>query len=380
MKALECFVLCGAVLVSSISCQQPVTAQTASTSQKYLFVASGQCYSGNGITTFSNTTASNLISKINLDNGNREEILADYSAAPASAGDSPSSIIDWDSENLLVYVRNGTTGRLETLPKNGGNRNTFGTTPAISTFITTAPKTMQKSSDGGILLIRTGFIEKLNASGVRNATVFVNNNLGATCGTSNAILTDIAVSGTGRIITASAATSPNNRLISVPAAGANGTCSAAQAAPAATTYPTALVYDSIHRKLIAAYAGAGTAVGVNSLYAYDFDESTGVISNEQKIYDANEYPATYGYLLFGVSAMALDLDTDTLYVATAISTAATAVNYAIEKFSYNASAIGSNNATVLTRIGSVPFYNYGVDTKCISSIILGSVPSAAVAE
>ncbi|KYG67036.1 hypothetical protein AZI86_08455 [Bdellovibrio bacteriovorus] len=380
MKASKRFVLCGAILVFSVSCQQPVVDNAALTAHKFLYVASGQCYSGNGITTFSNTTSSNLIFTINTETGVRDRIIADFSASPASAGDTPSSIVDWDQDNLLVYVRVGTTARLETLPKKGGTRNSFGTTPALSTFITTAPKSIQKSSDGGALLVRTGFIEKVTASGVRSGTPFVNNALGATCGTANALLTDVVVSATGRVITANGAASPNNRLISVPAAGANGSCAAAMAAPITTTYPVAMVFDKANSKLIVAYAGSATTVNVNSIYAYNFDESTGVISNAQKIYDLSDYPTTYNYLLYGISAMTLDAETNTLYVATAISTATTVVNYAIEKFSYNAAAIGTNNATVLTKSGSLPFYNYGIDTKCISSMVVGTVTETPAQE
>jgi hypothetical protein len=59
-------------------------------------------------------------------------------------------------------------------------------------------------------------------------------------------------------------------------------------------------------------------------------------------------------------------------VATAVSAATTVSNYVIEKFKINYSQLGVNNQTVLTRVGSVPFYGYGYDTKCISSLkVLG---------
>lgn len=376
MKAWS-FVLGGTVAIASLSCEKKQ--EHTSVTPKYLYVASGQCYSGAGINTFSNLTSSNLIFKVDTTSGIRQEILADYFASPAAAGDTPSSFVDWDSNNLLVYVRNGNTARLETLTKKGGLRNFFGTSPAMSTIVTTAPKTIKKSSDGGLLMIRTGYIEKVNTSGVRSITPFVSNNLGATCGTANALYTDIAVSATGKIITANAAAAPNNRLISTAASGATGTCLGASAAPATTTYATAMVYDQVHNKLLVAYAGNNTAANINSIQAYDFNEDTGAISNAQVIYDANAYPATYNYLLFGISSMVLDPETNHLYVATAISTATTVTNYAIEKLNYNASAIGSSNSTVLTREGSLPFYNYGVDTKCISAMAIGT-ESAAAAE
>jgi hypothetical protein len=184
------------------------------------------------------------------------------------------------------------------------------------------------------------------------------------------------VTSTGRIVTANAAATPNNRVVSVPAAGASASCAAGLAAPATTTFATAMVYDSTNKKLLVAYAGPTTAAQINSIHAYDFDESTGAISNDQVIYDANLYPATYNYLLFGISAMAFDPDSSTLYVATAISNATTVVNYAIEKLNYNAAQIGVTNSAVLTKTSSVPFYNYGVDTKCISSMVISNEPKS----
>lgn len=367
MRLLNKLITLFVLMTLLISCQ-PVVDDPSSTAPRYLYVSSGLCYSGSGITTFTSTTSSNLIYRIDTATGIRESILADYSAFPASAGDSPVSIIDWDSNNLLVMVRNGTAGRLELLPKIGGTRNSFGTNPAIGTILSTAPQNMAKSSDGGVLMIRTGFIEKINSSGTRQNTPFVNNNLGATCGTANVLYTNISISNTGRIITANAAASPNNRVISLPAAGATGSCSAGLAAPATTTYATAMVLDKTHSKLIVAYAGSTTAANINSIHAYDFNETTGAITNDQVIYDSSAYPATYSYLLFAISAMTLDETTNTLFVATATSNATTVVNYAIEKLSYDATKIGTANSTVLTRSGTTPFYNYGVDTKCISAM------------
>lgn len=70
--------------------------------------------------------------------------------------------------------------------------------------------------------------------------------------------------------------------------------------------------------------------------------------------------------------MALDTVKNEIYISTAITTAATVVNYAVEKFTYDPTQIGVTNTAVLTRVGTTPFYNYGVDTKCISQMIVGS--------
>lgn len=138
-----------------------------------------------------------------------------------------------------------------------------------------------------------------------------------------------------------------------------------------SSFPVAAAYDGVNSKLIVAYAGSATTTDINSIYTYTVNESTNAVSGAQKIYDANLYPATYPYLLYGISEMVFASSTSSLYVATAINTATTVANYAIEKFSYDATKIGSDNTHVLTRSGTTPFYSYGVDTKCISSMVIG---------
>ncbi len=139
-----------------------------------------------------------------------------------------------------------------------------------------------------------------------------------------------------------------------------------------TSSPVAAVYDAANTKLIVAWAGNVVTNNVTSIYAYTIDETTRTITAAQEIYDAADYPGTYPYLLYGVSEMTLDTVNNHLYVATAISTATTIVNFAIEKFTYNAAAIGTSNSTVLTRVGTTPFYPYGLDTKCITAMTVAN--------
>ena len=51
----------------------------AGAAPKYLYVASGACYSGNGITSFTNATSSNLVYRLNLTTGTKERTIADLS-------------------------------------------------------------------------------------------------------------------------------------------------------------------------------------------------------------------------------------------------------------------------------------------------------------
>lgn len=371
-----------------LGCAKPPEDETATTptggtsSGRYLYATTGICQNGNGVTTFTAATASNQVLKINTTTGNREAILADYWAVGASPGaDSPVGVVDWDANNLLVLVLNGTSGRIEFVPKTftSNNRSLFNLSPSNATVISTAPKQLLKSPDGGLFIVRTTGVEKVSSVGQRvGGAAIVSNNLGATCGTANTMYSDIAVSATGRLLVTSSMAAANNRLISTPAAGATGSCSAAQAAPPGATWPTAVVFDSANSKAIVAYAGNGTADGINSIAVFDYNESTGAFSNGVEIYDANQNPAIYPYLLYSISAMYFDDETSSLYVATANTNAANLTtaggNYVIEKFTYDASKLASAPTEVLTRVtnNGNSFYTYGVDTKCISSLVVGN--------
>ena len=155
---------------------------------------------------------------------------------------------------------------------------------------------------------------------------------------------------------------------------AGGDCTPAQAAPTANAYPVAAVYDSVNSKLIVAYAGNATTTDLNSIYSYNLTltASSVTVGAVNKLYDSSLYPTTYPYILYGISEMVLDPVENKLYIATAISTSTAVVNYAIEKFSYDASKIGTANSTVLTKSGSTPFYTFGSDTKCISSMLIAN--------
>ncbi len=360
------------LLVTTIACEKkkedpapaaPPAVTTAST--KYLYVSSGACYSG-GNTTFSATTASNLVFRINASTGAFEGKVADYNALPANAGDSPASVTDYDANNIHVLVENATSGRrVELVPKVGGNRVTL---TSNSTVLSAALRKMIKTSDGGFLISKGSIIEKITGQGVRVGAPLIPSALGANCGAANAQMTDMATLNNGNIVFINA-TAANNRIGLISAAGysstANCLLSAPLNAPVATAFPVALSYVSASSQLIVAYAGNSTATSINSIYVYDVDESANTISNPTRLYDASLYPVTYPYLLYGISAMTYDASTKELYVATAISSATTVVNYAIEKFTYDATA------KAITRVGSVPFYNYGLDTKCISGMTIG---------
>jgi hypothetical protein len=343
---------------------------------KYLYVSSGTCYAGAGNTVFTNTTASNLVYRINVATGARDGTLADYNSSPATAGDSPVAIASVDSNSLYVLVENTTTvgaRRIEKVAKNpSGTISSFSNnTTALSGVL----RSLALTSGGDLLVSKSTAIEKISTANVRitkGANPYVNAPA-APCNTSTTLVTQV-FSLNNQFVGFLHAAASQNRFGFVKAAGyaTAGDCTVAQSAPTANAYPTAYAYDSANSKLIVAYAGNATSTDLNSIYSYDLTETSSsvTIGTANKLYDSADYPATYPYLLYGISAMAYDSANKTLYVSTAVSTTTTVANFAIEKFTYDPTKIGTANASVLTRVGTVPFYQYGYDTKCISEMII----------
>lgn len=370
-----CFAFIAVTLICT-SCAKPPEDEVESTSSRYLYVASGACYSGGGNTPFSNTTSSNLVYRINLSTGAKDATIADYNSSPSQAGDSPVGIASIDSENLYVLVENTTTAgarRIERVTKStDGNRTLFSNnTTALSAQL----RGMKLLSNGDFLISKSTALEKISSANVR-VTVGANpyvNAPAAPCATSTTLMSKVTTMSNQFILFLHAATSQNRFGFVKPAGySAGGDCTPAQAAPNTAAFPVAAAYDAVNSKLLVAYAGSATTTDINSIYAYSITEtaSSVTVGSANKIYDASLYPATYPYLLYGVSAMVLDSTENKLYVATAINTSTTIVNYAIEKFSYDATQIGVSNTSVLTRSGSTPFYDYGGDTKCIADMMI----------
>lgn len=340
---------------------------TSESSSRYLYVSTGVCYSGNN-TTFSNTTSSNLIYRLNLDDGSVDTTIADYFSSPSNAGDSPASIVNADSDYIYALIENTTTTSLRRIEKiekkSHGQRSIFSNN---TTALATQVRNMFKLSGGDFAISDSASIEYITSGNVRIGAPYISASA-APCNTSTTLIPEVLTLSNGKFVFLHAAASQNR--FGIFAASGGTTCAAAQAAPNANAYPTAAFYDSANAKLFVAYAGNASTTDLNSIYAYSIDESTNAISGATKIYDASLYPATYNYLLYGISEMAYDAETSTVYIATAITNATTVANYAIEKFTYDPTQLGVDNTKVLTRVGSTPFFEYGSDTKCISSMFI----------
>ncbi|HRO66105.1 MAG TPA: hypothetical protein PL182_00920 [Pseudobdellovibrionaceae bacterium] len=325
---------------------------------RFLYVSSGLCQAGSN-TTFTATSSSNLVYRVNLGTGQRDRILADYNSLPASSGDTPVSIARLDSETLIALIERSGARRVEKIKKNGDSTRTN-----FSSDVTALSNTllrMSKTSDGGFFISRTNGLTKLSSSGSTVLSTFSNNSPGGSCGTNNKY-SDAVSTNKGHLIFSNSV-SANARIgIILNTGGAN--CLAAAAAPTAAALPSAMVWIPEANQVLVAYSGSGTATDVNSIYAYEVTETPTTASFDAgtKIYDASEYPSTKNYLLYAVSAMTYDAGSKSLYISSAVGTTTTVAQYVIEKFRYD------STAKTIARAGTTPFYNYGLDTKCISGL------------
>ena len=353
-----------------VSCQpvknEEVVAETE-TASRYLYVASGACYSGNN-TVFSNTTSSNVIYRLNLDTGVKDITVADYFSFPSNAGDSPVGIASVDSDYIYVLVENTTTVSLRRIEKVA--KTAAGSRQIVSNNITALSaqlRSLHLLSNGDFLISKSTALEYITEANARIGAPYISASA-APCNTSTTLVPKAVTLSNGKIVFLHAAAAQNRFGIYNTAGGT--TCAVAQAAPTAAAFPVAAFYDAANTKLIVAYSGNAATTDLNSIYAYTINETTGAVTSPQKIYDAANYPATYSYLLYGISEMTYDVETSSVYIATAVSTATTVTNYSIEKFTYDPTMIGVTNASVLTRDGATSFYPYGTDTKCISSMMI----------
>jgi hypothetical protein len=345
-----------------VACEPKV--EEASSSGLHLYVTTGTCYVGNGLTA---ETPTRTLSKLNLTTGVVDEIIMDYNTVNAS--DRPQSVIDYDSQNLLVLVENSVSysRRIDLVKKKGGSQ--FSTYLTDSTILTTTAahvvRDMVRTPDGGILISKSAAAEKLSSSKGRvtvGANAFINAPTGGTCGTTNnTLITAVVALPNSKYIFAHAAATPNNRVVLVnntSGYSAAADCSSAVAAPATTTFPTAMVYipsatTSNAGYLLVSYSSSTAAQ--DYIYAYDVNETSGAISGATKAYENSS-------VLRGISAMAYDSTTGGIFVSNGSTTLANG----IERFSFDPTT------KTLTRIGTTPFAGTSLYTKCITGMTVAN--------
>ncbi|WP_413291781.1 hypothetical protein ACLSU7_10210 [Bdellovibrio sp. HCB185ZH] len=347
------------ILSVGLGACEPKVEDSAS-SGTHLYITSGTCYVGNGLTA---ETPSRTVSKLNLSTGVVDEIIMDYNTVNST--DRPQAVLNSDDSNLLVLVENSTSNarRIDLVKKKGSSQ--FSTFFNDSTTLTNTAahivRSMFRTPDGGLLISKSVAAEKISSSKGRvtvGANPFINAPTGGSCGTTNNSLITAAVAvSNSKYIFAHAAATPNNRVVfvnNVNGYSASADCSSAVAAPATTTYPTAMVYIPSTTTANAGYllvSYSSSTAAQDYIYAYDVNETTGVISGATKAYENSS-------VLRGISAMTYDSSSGGVFVANGSTTLANG----IERFTFDATS------KTLTRVGAVPFAGTSLYTKCITGM------------
>lgn len=351
------------LFISVASCSKPPADDSSDTggsasSSKYLYVATGLCQAGAN-TTFSTTTSTNRVYRLNLTTGQMDRMIADYTSTPATTGDSPVAIAPFDDNNILVTVERTGARRIEKVPKSGSTDRVNLTTDA--TLLANTLLGMTPISTGGFYISRTNAIGKMSQAGITQMATFVGNAPGGACGATNNKYSSVSSSLYGHLFFANSVAS-NNRIGVIQSTGS--TCLAGTNAPQTTAFPSTVLRIPDKNQFLVAYAGSAVTNDLNSIQVYDVTEtsSTASISAATEIYDFAGTNSNFA--LYAIPAMAYDPTDKSLYIATAISTTTTVVNYNIEKFSYDP------DTKILTKPLGTLFRAYSADSKCISGMFI----------
>jgi len=378
---------------------------------KTLYVSTGSCNSGTGITTYT-TTATRTVEQFLLESGIHLGTLIDYNyAGTFAAATHPKNVVD-NGDSLFILNENATTTserKIIKVPKT--NPLSFTNYYSNATVLSGAMVGLTIDNEGSMLISKTTAIEKINTTPIRipaGTNPWVNAPGGA-CATSTTFISNVAAlppaSGitTGRIIfTHQGATAVANRIGIIAQTGyystadclngvqissvthtkASNLTSGTVAFNTNGTSPTSMAYipytsGTITGKLIVSYANGQTSnnnAGVynlnHGLVIWDISETstTATLTNPIVLYDNTSY-------VFGISAMAYDGESGYLYVATAgepgaVNQTTNSYGYNIEKFSLTFNASG---APQLTRLlyNNQPFIKGGAYTKCVSGLTIG---------
>lgn len=384
---------------------------------KYLYFATGQCNSGAGITTFSGMNSSRMVSKVDL--GKSPSVpttVLDLSMAYQGGSFAPEtgvqSLIDNDESILMLTENAVNTGdrKIFSIPKlSPYNTNVFASDAlALTSTAAHITRSMLRDNDGTLLFSKSIAVEKIGTNSLRvpmGANPWVNAPAG-TCATSTTFMSALTVlpayngANTGKLIFAhQGTTAAANRLgiISNDGYSIAGNClNGYQISAVAHTNapnvsgpltfstagpsPTAMVY-------IATPGGPTTGkllVAYSASVATELNNSTN-LNYAIVMWNVNETSASAAALsnpvvlyrdfadIFGISAMAYDADSNSLYVATAsqpgtANQTTSGYGYKIEKFTLNL----TTPLLSIVRVNNKSFLERSSATKCISSMMIGA--------
>lgn len=307
----------------------------------YLYVVSGNCYGGGATVS---TGPTNSITRFSTDTGLIDRTVIDYNQM--SPGDSPVSISDFDKDHLLVLVENTSGRRIDRVKKDGTG---FSTYLLNSTALNGISRSISLLQDLSLLVSKSSAIEKFNSAKSRilsGANPFISAP-GLACATSTTLISSVIVSNTGKIIFTHAAASPNNKINVISSNGYSTTadCLSGTAGPTTTAFPTKALLTS-GGKLLVAFGSATTSS--NFIYSYDFNESTGAITNPLVAYSNTS-------VINGPSALTEDPMTNDIFISSS------QVNFnTVERFKLSGGILSKSTPTAF-----IPYTQF---TRCVADL------------
>lgn len=401
-------------MIALSSCDKKAEELLSLADSKILYISTGSCNSGSGITTYT-TTATRTVERYLSSNGANLGNLLDYNTFGLfTAATHPRTLIDSDS-HLFILNEHATASerRIIRVPKSDPSSftNYFSNATALSGVL----NGLTMDSEGSLIFGKTTAIEKVAANQTRvlaGAQPWVSAPAG-TCATSTNGMTSVltlppASAGVaGKIIYShQGTTAAVNRIGLISGSGyftaadcLNGVQISAVthrkaanlalntvAFNATGTSPTSMllipfVSGSVTAKLIVSYSNGQTSNNAGGVYnlnhgivSWDVSETSstaGTLTNPVVLYDNPTY-------IFGVSAMVYDSDTQSLYVATAgdpgvINQTTNGYGYNVEKFSVDFTRAQSTGLELTRQANNnLPFIRGGANTKCISGMAIGN--------
>lgn len=412
-KSLSCLLMVSLVPTVFFSCQKVEEAVAQMTPAKTLYVATGACNSGSGITTYTSTTATRTIERFSTVTGASLGSLFDYASVQSGMPGLtyPAGVIDSGSKLYLLNEGGASLRSVILVPK--ASAYSYSTIVANNALaLSSVLNGFTFDDQGSVLISKTAGIEKFNSSSTRltaSGSAWVINP-GAACAATPANTTSVLTvptSGgvTGHVIIANqGATSGTNRLSAIfggtgyintsnclASAQINSTThskasnlvSGTIVFPATGTSPTSMAYvpfssGTVIAKLLVTYSNnqtnnsvSGSVTTLNhGIVAWDVNQPTPAtltLTNPMVLVEDHN-------VVFAASAIAYDASSNSVYVAVggvlgSINQTTGGLGYNIEKFSLdmtNASTTGPR----LTRV-SPTFILGGYNTKCISGMTIG---------
>lgn len=370
----------------------------------FLYISTGICNSGSGFTAPLVSNVGKTLARLNLSNQNYE-IVKDYGDLSVEvAGTYVNGMVDGGDGYIYAAVENsGSIGsrRVDKITKTvyGAARPWYRNSSVLSTVIAG----VARAADGGILLGRTVAIERFDSTPTRKmstptlawgegfANACVGNNTNITGIISLPVLTGASYGkfiyshqAAGKndigIISMNGNTAATDCLANKPGGSVLvnsatatlgwGSTLSASAAPASMVFVPTPNNGTITGKLLVAYGSSAVntvaANGLNNaLVIYDVNEPTAAsatITNGKVLYHDVQY-------FFGVSSIAYDQATSTLYASSSNSLAVAPVGYNIEKFQIDLTTPG---ATRLTNPDLSSFQAANSFNNCVTGMFLGN--------